>query len=571
MSPKYKTFAIAQANLIESPTLPAGDLKQSVGSALEGRYGFELDSQVDLLYVSSCLVTTGINSNDDIFLPDELWTARKTPVLKPFNWQHESTDILGVMYGVAARNLKGEVIDLEGTTPQEAYELYSEAAIYKLIQPARAIEITERAKANSLFVSMEAWFDDYDFGLIKGGHVQIVKRTEATAWLDKHLRANGGDGNYDKYRVGRVLRNFTFGGCGFVDVPANKRSLIFEVLNLIPQESVSEDAVVSLFKKVEPIINQWDHEEKLMATEASVKDDATSIAKAILSEQAELAKAEALKKEQEALVAKASQLETERDALSEQVTSVKDELAAKDAEITALAEKIKAGHASLDGVMSALGEVPPEIAKIDRATDGESAFKAMISWITQSVATLVEKAKKVDELEGQIAVAAAAVRENEIRDLLKDRGLNDEAVQAYVTAGLGQDDESYGEWFNQIKLLAMHIQMPTAKAEEVVAPVAAVEPAKDAASTVEPEAKPAVFAELVAALDVKSKVKPGQLREPKDRLVKGSVLDNVKPVASPNLSGTEGGASGESRNPMAVFAHEIYSELVHKGSEEKKA
>lgn len=551
---KYKTYATASAVLIDKPVLPLET--KAIAAALEGKYGLNLGSQVDLLYVHSVLVSTGINANDDIFLPQELWDARKTPVLKPFNWQHESTDILGVMYGVAVRDFNGKSIDFDGEVPEGRFELHTEAAIYKLIQPARAVEITERSKAGNLFVSMEAWFDDYDFGLIEGQNVKIVKRTEATAWLDKHLKANGGNGNYNNYRVGRVLRSFTFGGCGFVDVPANKRSLIFEVLNLIPQ-TTSEDVVVSLLQEVEPIISLWDTKEKLMATEATDKDSLVrDAARAVLSEQAELAKAEAHKKEQEALVAKASQLESDNADLAGQVSDSKETLTAKDAEIAMLTETIKNQHASLGGIVSAIGEVPAEIKKIDNAKDGDAAFKAMISWIENSVAKLSAKAKRADELESEIATALSAVRENDIRDMLKDSGLPEDQVKAYVTAGLGHNDETYGEWFNSIKLLAMRIK--PASSDAVKAEAAKTE---ETAPVSEEKVEVKPFADFVTsyAEEQNSRVKPAQLRNPKDRLVKGSeVLENAKPVATPDLAKTEGGSSIDSQNPMRTLANELY-------------
>jgi hypothetical protein len=46
--------------------------------------------------------------------------------------------------------------------------------------------------------------------------------------LTSHLRAYGGPGIFDDFRIGRVLRKITFSGKGFVDKPANPDSIIFD-------------------------------------------------------------------------------------------------------------------------------------------------------------------------------------------------------------------------------------------------------------------------------------------------------------------------------------------------------
>ena len=59
------------------------------------------------------------------------------------------------------------------------------------------------------------------------GEYKVLARNDNTAYLTKHLRAYGGSGEHEGYKVGRVLRNITFSGKGFVDKPANPDSIIF--------------------------------------------------------------------------------------------------------------------------------------------------------------------------------------------------------------------------------------------------------------------------------------------------------------------------------------------------------
>ena len=76
---------------------------------------------------------------------------------------------------------------------------------------------------------MECLFPDFDYALAKqNGETKIVKRDEASAFLTKHLRSYGGDGIYEDYKVGRLLRNLSFSGKGLVSKPANPRSVILE-------------------------------------------------------------------------------------------------------------------------------------------------------------------------------------------------------------------------------------------------------------------------------------------------------------------------------------------------------
>ena len=55
----------------------------------------ENEKQFDLYYLSSVLVSSGWNKNDDVFDPHEMWEARSTPEDKQFNFMHDEKDIIG--------------------------------------------------------------------------------------------------------------------------------------------------------------------------------------------------------------------------------------------------------------------------------------------------------------------------------------------------------------------------------------------------------------------------------------------------------------------------------------------
>jgi hypothetical protein len=75
---------------------------------------------------------------------------------------------------------------------------------------------------------MECIFKGFDYAVESpNGEYHVVARGENTAFLTQHLRAYGGGGVYQDHKVGRLLRNITFSGKGFVANPANPDSIIF--------------------------------------------------------------------------------------------------------------------------------------------------------------------------------------------------------------------------------------------------------------------------------------------------------------------------------------------------------
>ena len=99
------------------------------------------------------------------------------------------------------------------------------------------------------FVSMECLFPAFDYALqTSEGETKIIERNEASAFLTKHLRAYGGEGTYENYRIGRLLRNLAFSGKGLVSKPANPRSIFDKGEN--SDESKSQTLTISSVKEM---------------------------------------------------------------------------------------------------------------------------------------------------------------------------------------------------------------------------------------------------------------------------------------------------------------------------------
>jgi len=243
---KHKIELLVPCEIIQQPS----SLHKSLAKMMPACADFApLNSQPDLLFMRSLLVSTGENLNDDVFLPDEMWKARSTPVLKPVDWEHNTgreltqseqlqnpgkvvvdNQTIGVMYNAYTVDENNNRIDESVAMASDfqipdKFHIIDEAVIWKAIYPTTAKRIEDGATQGTLFVSMEAWFTDYHYLVAN----KVIARNEETAFLDNSLKANGGTGVYGNSRVRRALRDITFGGKGIVARPANEPSVITHV------------------------------------------------------------------------------------------------------------------------------------------------------------------------------------------------------------------------------------------------------------------------------------------------------------------------------------------------------
>jgi hypothetical protein len=190
----------------------------------------------DLYYVQSILVSSSWNKNDDIFDKKEVWAARATPEDKPTNVEHDEDQIVGHIIANWPIDSEGKPIpeDIDVDNLPDKFHIVTGSVIYRnFVSPElkeRSEKLIQQIQAGTKYVSMECFFDSFDYGLTNksSGEYKVLKRDDNTSYLTKHLRAYGGVGEYDNYKIGRVLRNINFSGKGFVDKPANPDSIIFE-------------------------------------------------------------------------------------------------------------------------------------------------------------------------------------------------------------------------------------------------------------------------------------------------------------------------------------------------------
>jgi len=157
-------------------------------------------------------------------------------------------------------------------------------------------------------VSMECYFRGFDYGLTNNetGEFKVVARSEETSYLTKHLRAYGGLGEHEGYKVGRVLRDITFSGKGYVDKPANPDSIILTKKNEeeknaafikagVTEESTSntetntmnlEKEIADLQHKVEAMSGCGDAVKEAYTLASSLKDRVSELETSLAEEKA---------------------------------------------------------------------------------------------------------------------------------------------------------------------------------------------------------------------------------------------------------------------------------------------
>ena len=318
-------------------------------------------NQPDLYYIESVLASVGWNKNDDVFERYEMWKARSTPVDKQFNYMHNEKDIIGHLTSSKMVGVDGTIIDDD--TPfdnlPDLFDIVVGSVLYKAWSDTelkkRMATIIEEIEDNKWCVSMECLFRDFDYAVQyvddeKKEVNKVLARNDETSFLTKHLRIYGGTGEYGGYRVGRLLRNFTFSGKGLVDNPANPRSHITS-FNGGSETSVFSP-VVTTAEELGISINS---EEKIMANEVVYTKEQYDALKAELN-QFKTASEEATKKEIDTLKEQIGELNKTISTLTNELDASKEVSNAKEEKITSLEEELSGVRAKLEETEKSIKE-----------------------------------------------------------------------------------------------------------------------------------------------------------------------------------------------------------------------
>lgn len=577
-SQKLRAVALRELRLAR-PSQTRETRARAALSQLANTVHADLYKQSDLLHVEAVLVSEGLNDNDDGFTREELKQALASPVLKPMNWQHKDSQILGAMYAVEARDFEGNAVAEIGDEP---VELIIQGVVWHHLPhiKATAEEIVSRIQKGDLFVSMECWFDNYEFGLYTqaGELYDLIPRNDDTAFLDGYLRANGGVGKYNGMRIGRALSGINFGGVAFVDRPANKRSHILNQFQFDPAQFLDDAGAGSdgLDQDTQVVTNNVvsDVNPPMEVTMNDLNRAAAS------ADQVEAAVQRALSAEKKA--AEVERTKADLNTAQSKVATLEGKLAKAEEAIAKLQAAIDRAFESAKAGVT----VPEEIAKIDRALEvkgdgaGEAVLAAKIAWIADSRA-VAQKAladskntsaseKLVEEnalLKKELAGLKSEIRKAEIEYLFLDvLEMDAKEAETFIKAGLAlESDEAYTAWMEEKKIFAKKMMELKPKKGEKGKECAA----DDAeAGLLQPSDRNTPIEKQANLRSGLGRV-PGDVpRSPRSKLTAAGLEEMFEEVTEPNLAGASADEGGNGESPMGKLVAGLFGEKNKKANKE---
>jgi hypothetical protein len=407
----------------------------------------------DLYYTQSILVSSSWNKNDDIFDKDEVWAARHSPEHKPTNLEHDEGIIIGHIVSNYPITQDGILID--ENTPIEnlpnKYHILTGAVIYKSYTKPELRERTEKLiseiENGTKYVSMECFFKGFDYGLInkQTGEFKVLARDNNTAYLTKYLRAYGGFGEHENYRIGRVLRNITFSGKGYVDKPANPDSIIFskDEFKFLSSEEKNDDFTksgVTIFQSTEQTENNQMSEQ----AENTVADcsEATKAAEATvvqLTKEIEDTKSShtelmsAMQAEKDKLVSELEALAKEHMGEKEKMKKMEEEKKKMEASIVELETQLNQANEAVAAYMKKEKKMMRKAALIENGfeeNDLDSIVEKFDAVNDETFAAMTDMLKMKKKKEDKMAKADEVVETNDITEVLENVETTEEVVPA---------------------------------------------------------------------------------------------------------------------------------------------
>lgn len=425
----------------------------------------------DLYYVQSILVSSSWNKNDDIFDKAEVWLAKNTPEDKPTNLEHDESIIIGHITSNWPITNSGDLLDPTTSIDSlpDKYHILTGSVIYRgFSNPSlrdRAEKLIAEIEAGTKYVSMECFFKGFDYGLINksNGSYKVLARNEETSYLTKFLRAYGGTGEHEDYKIGRVLRSITFSGKGFVDKPANLDSIIF-TKNLIDHNDKTSTSIEKNndFNKSGVFISQSStkSENNTMSLENDIADIKTKLeTKATVSELeavnvqlqndlAALAQNEAnAKAELEKTISELQSVATEKD----NVIKAKEEVIAQQLQELEAANEVIAGYKNKEEEMAKKEKKMKRMATlIEAGIDNEVATSTVEkfenidddSFAAMTAIFAGMKSKKAKEMMEEEKKEDMPEKKKASEDIVDPAVLDNVEVTEEVNLGVGGQIES---------------------------------------------------------------------------------------------------------------------------------
>ena len=251
-------------------------------------------------------------------------------------------------------------------------------------------------------------FQGFDYAVVDPtGRQTVVERNENTAFLTKHLRAYGGSGSYEGYKVGRMLKAFFFSGKGLVDNPANPRSIILSK-DVDPFDSTVNVNVTNFLTAMEKDMSKdIDLQAELDAAKAQVESVREELKKekdeAVASVQAKLTESEAsvasLKEEVSSLTETVASLTKEKESLEASNNDLKESLVAATNDLTISRRKAQLIQAG---------------ASEEKITELLTTFANADDEMFNSVVALIVPEKPAEEKEEEVEAEVSEEEEEDV-------------------------------------------------------------------------------------------------------------------------------------------------------------
>ena len=346
----------------------------------------------DVFKVYSILVSTSWNKNDDVFSPEEVWASRETPMYKPTNLEHDEKVIVGNIIGNWPVDKNFDLLgnEIENKDLPDVYHILVASVIYRQWQDpeykARSEQLIREIQSGQKCVSMECIFKGFDYAVESpNGEYHVVARGENTAFLTQHLRAYGGGGVYQDHKVGRLLRNITFSGKGFVANPANPDSVIFNSDRDFPfskascidglcfnKKSVSNNVVENPISEPKQESEMSDYLEKEVADLKAALESSKAEVKE-LTEKLSEASVKEYEAQIEELKASLENIETEKESFVAVSNAAEEKVASLEATVAELTEKLNEAEAMMGEMKDKEKKVKRVASLVEAGLDEEDA------------------------------------------------------------------------------------------------------------------------------------------------------------------------------------------------------
>ena len=426
----------------------------------------ENKDQIDLHYIESVLVSCGWNKNDDVFLAQSTWDARSTPEDKQFNFMHDENDIIGHITGSYVLTKDGKAV-ADGEEMPEDFDIITQAVLYNSWTDEenreRMQKIISEIQEGKWFVSMECLFSGFDYALQgPSGEAKLLARSEDSAFLTKHLRAYGGTGEYEGYKIGRALSNIAFSGKGLVSRPANPRSVILNSKSTAQfnvQEMNSNLSIVGDFNMSDTTLL----EKQLAEVQADLAD--AKAENEAIKVKIEEAKDKEFASTIEAFETEAGQSKAKIDELNElikstqaRVAELEDQLATSQTDlaeaiqtVAAMEQKEKTEKRKAALIEAGISEEDVEASLTSFDALGDEAFESVVALMKKKAAWPPEKdedkkgkkGKKDEEVKSE-ETEAAEVTEEVFEDLESSEAT---LVESEEVDEIEQTRASIADWF----------------------------------------------------------------------------------------------------------------------------